>query len=331
MEGNSNTQNKIQVKNKTWVQESLTFGYYEFEISRQTINKKGHFEEIIFKRRFSEIEWLHNNLLKYASGCKIPNLPEKNFMTNLIKNDSLINQRKQQIESYLNYLNNHRFLSQHDFFIKFFSQGFEKERSDIQSKRSYFQSVKDYLGYSSQGGSKVMEYDEFYEKEKFSIQRLTNGVRETAKTIEDYKQVFWKKNSSITKIRELMEKIETFSEGNSQVNSKLYTDTNQNFLESMCKAQEEHITAINKIQEELETYLSEVELIEEIFKRLDIFRATEEIAPEERAERFSEFKQQLKYELDEFRKNIEGKITNIIKEFFDEKLRKSEQISKIGH
>ena len=138
---------KIQVKSYKWINESITFGYYEFEICKQS---EGKGEDVIFKRRFSEIEWLHNNLLKMCAGCKVYALPEKNFFTNtLLRNESIMIQRKDQIQKYLNYLNNHKFLSKNKHFIEFFSKKFETNRNDIQNNRSYFQSFKSLIGFNS--------------------------------------------------------------------------------------------------------------------------------------------------------------------------------------
>lgn len=136
--------NIIEVKKYNWVQESLTFGYYEFEI---TVHSD---KEETFRRRFSEIEWLHEGLLKYAPGCKISPLPEKNVMTNLFGSESVALQRKDLIQKYLNYINNHEFLSKCPYFKRFFEKNFDNEKSEIQSQRSIFGSIKNYFGLTSQ-------------------------------------------------------------------------------------------------------------------------------------------------------------------------------------
>lgn len=148
MDGKNDHTNKIKVRKYEWIDESLTFGYYAFEISK--ISDTYPITDNVYSRRFSEIEWLHSNLIKTAAGCKILSLPEKNLLINYRKNDSLIKDRRDQIELYLNYVNNHKFLSQNKFFKVFFdNEYFEKQKEEIQSKRSYIQSIKDYIGYSS--------------------------------------------------------------------------------------------------------------------------------------------------------------------------------------
>jgi hypothetical protein len=148
MDGKNDHTNKIKVRKYEWVSDSIPFGYYVFEISK--ISDTYPIVETVYTRRFSEIEWLHNNLLKSAAGCKIPYIPEKNLLVNYIKSDSVIKDRRDQIEAYLNYVNNHKFLSQNKFFKLFFdNHNFEKQKEEIQSKRSYIQSFKNYLGYSN--------------------------------------------------------------------------------------------------------------------------------------------------------------------------------------
>ena len=110
------------------------------------VKVKDFHKPITFKRRFSEIEWLHKNLIKSCVGCKIFSLPEKNFFTNtLLRNDMVIMQRKDQIQKYLNYVNNHKYLSKSEYFLQFISNSFELKKNEIQRKRSYFDSFKNYI------------------------------------------------------------------------------------------------------------------------------------------------------------------------------------------
>lgn len=48
--------------------------------------------------------------------------------------------------------------------------------------------------------NKVIKIDKDYQKEKFHIQRLASGVRETSKLINNYSNIITKKSSSLTRI-----------------------------------------------------------------------------------------------------------------------------------
>ena len=137
---------EIEVGGHTWIKETFTYGYYVFKIRKHPSTQKGGKEDE-YDRRFSEIEWLHNNLLRDAAGCKIPALPDKNILTNIVQSESVINLRKKQIENYLNYLNSHPYIKKNQYFLKFFSYNFDKEKEEIQIQRSYYQSFKDLIGY----------------------------------------------------------------------------------------------------------------------------------------------------------------------------------------
>lgn len=110
----------IKVVGFKWKQKMLIAGHYEFEI----VIKKKDYETTIF-RRFSEIEWLHEGLIKTNPGCRILPLPEKNMWCNLnINNSQELEKRQQSIETYLNYIHNHKYLCLNSYFIKFISQDF---------------------------------------------------------------------------------------------------------------------------------------------------------------------------------------------------------------
>lgn len=60
-------------------------------------------------RRFSDVEWLHTQLVGKFKGLMIPPLPEKAFVRN--KDDLFVEERRKQMESYLNVINKHSVLS----------------------------------------------------------------------------------------------------------------------------------------------------------------------------------------------------------------------------
>jgi hypothetical protein len=71
-------------------------------------------------RRFNDIQWLHENLLKANPGCKLPVPPEKNIWLKLVVGGKTqIEERIRLIETYLNELANHKVLRKDDSFRKF--------------------------------------------------------------------------------------------------------------------------------------------------------------------------------------------------------------------
>ena len=113
---------EIKVVGFKWKQKMLITGHYEFEIVVK--NKDKGTETKIF-RRFSDIEWLHKGLIKENPGCKILPLPEKSMWCNLnLNNNQELEKRQQSIETYLNYVGNHKYLSRNSYFRQFISQNY---------------------------------------------------------------------------------------------------------------------------------------------------------------------------------------------------------------
>ena len=111
---------EIKVVGFKWKQKMLITGHYEFEI---VVKNKGT-ETKIF-RRFSDIEWLHKGLIKENPGCKILPLPEKSMWCNLnLNNNQELEKRQQSIETYLNYVGNHKYLSRNSYFRQFTDQNY---------------------------------------------------------------------------------------------------------------------------------------------------------------------------------------------------------------
>ena len=69
-------------------------------------------------------------------------------------------------------------------------------------------------------------------------------------------------------------------------------------------------------------------MIEEIFIRLDKFRADETVSEDKKENIFEKFKDQLNYEVRLFKENVEGQLMSLIKNFYDEKFEFTEMISK---
>lgn len=69
------------------------------------------------------MEILHDGLIKLNPGCRIPNLPEKSIWCNLyLNNDNALEKRKNQIENYLTFIMNHKFLKNNSVFKIFLTE-----------------------------------------------------------------------------------------------------------------------------------------------------------------------------------------------------------------
>lgn len=61
-----------------------------------------------------------------------------------------------------------------------------------------------------------MKYDEFYEKEKFHIQRLAQGVREISKVIGNYKQIYKLRKTSLNQVMSCYKNIDDMLDKNNK-------------------------------------------------------------------------------------------------------------------
>ena len=71
-----------------------------------------------------------------------------------------------------------------------------------------------------------------------------------------------------------------------------------------------------------------MELIEQIFTRLDSIRVSQDYSKDEKKSIFYESKEMLKYEIDLFRSTIEGKLVELINKYLVEKTSRSELMIK---
>ena len=85
---------------------------------------------------------LHEGLIKYNPGSRIPQIPEKSIWCNTCVNiDQLLDKRKKQIEEYLNYINNHKYLNKNPIFLIFLSEDFEKYKNDQIKKEGIIEKI----------------------------------------------------------------------------------------------------------------------------------------------------------------------------------------------
>jgi hypothetical protein len=87
-------------------------------------------------------------LIKFNPGCRIPPIPEKSIWCNFyVNNDYSLEKRKKQIEDYLNYINNHRYLNQNPIFLIFLSDDFERYKTDYNNKSTIYDKLNSFKKY----------------------------------------------------------------------------------------------------------------------------------------------------------------------------------------
>lgn len=123
----------IEVSSFQLINENLVSGYYQFCIEAYYKNEGGN---KLVKRRYKEIEWLHNCLLKEELGCKILDFPEKDILANItLVNSSRIEDRKTNFSYLLKYILNHKYLSLNKNFEKFLTlDNLNVENEELNSK-----------------------------------------------------------------------------------------------------------------------------------------------------------------------------------------------------
>ena len=112
--------------------------YYLYTITTRAFGK-------IFtvKRRFSDMDWMHNQLLAKYKGFIIPARPEKKIIKNT--DEKFIEERRLQMEKYLNIIAKHPILGISQAFMIFTQAANEKlEREKIKAE-----ACEEYQGYSS--------------------------------------------------------------------------------------------------------------------------------------------------------------------------------------
>lgn len=219
----------IKVVGFKWKQKMLIAGHYEFEI----VIKKNDVQTTIF-RRFSEIEWLHEGLIKENPGCRILPLPEKNMWCNLnINNSQELEKRQQSIETYLNYIHDHKYLYLNSYYLQFISQNFSLSKAKNESNQtglfdsnkssepssgligtvygftSYLPSIPYFGSGKSQtkkrGNNNIDNNPENIElnKDKEKLERLLTGLKDLIENIKKHLEVNEKKIQAIGSLVDL--------------------------------------------------------------------------------------------------------------------------------
>jgi hypothetical protein len=182
----------------------LIAGHYEFEIIIKNLTKNS--ERTIY-RRFSDIEWLHEGLLKYNPGCRIPILPEKNLWANInVNNSQLLEKRRKHIEEYLNYINNHKYLRLNPNFQIFISNDFEKNKNEISHKgflekfSNISSIIPTMLKTHKMKGLSTIEDNKKLDKDRENLVRLLKATNELNLNMKEYVRINEEKTEAIKNI-----------------------------------------------------------------------------------------------------------------------------------
>ncbi len=94
-------------------------GYMLYKVNTTTNHPHFSFGNFSVMRRFSDLEWLHNQLSKLCPGCIIPALPEKQVMGKF--EEEFIHGRRRAMEKFINRVTKHADLSNARVIVPFLS------------------------------------------------------------------------------------------------------------------------------------------------------------------------------------------------------------------
>ncbi len=165
----------------------LITGHYEFEILLR-YSTDNIIEDKLIYRRYSDLEWLHNELLENNPGCKIIDITEKSFWTNIkANNNDLLENRKKLIDQYLNYINKHQYLSRNKSFKEFLSGNFSAETVKKKSLYDNLMTFTNQFPAMFQAkktiGVNIIEDDQALDKERENLVRLLNSTEKISNTM----------------------------------------------------------------------------------------------------------------------------------------------------
>lgn len=193
----------------------LITGHYQFQILIKYLSKNS--EKTIY-RRFSDIEWLHDGLLKYNPGSRIPNLPEKNIWANLsVNNDQILEKRRKHIEEYLNYISNHKFLNLNPNFEIFISENYDKSKGENNGSTFYEKmttmgsSITTIFKSQTMKGLTFIENNEKLDGDRENLVRLLKAIQELNINMKDYVKINEEKLDAIKNLMISNKNIESYS------------------------------------------------------------------------------------------------------------------------
>ena len=354
----------IVITNYEWKKSLIVAGHYEFII--KITDEEG--VERTITRRFSHIEKLQEGLIKYDPGCFIPAIPEKSIWYNIcVSNQSKAESRKQALEKYLNYIYNHKYLSENPVFKKFLSDDFPikgkgEDTQEIQAgnpsenpgvvnkviglaskSMSYFgifQGKSDKIS-----ASYVRKFGEGdYDSENEMFCRLSKGLSDILATMKKNIEINESKNISLNKFVQIAKGLrlsldddeiqESEREDRKKKEDKLKRELS--ILEKSCGQNNIYKNKLEPICNKIEEYYRYVNGILEIFARkrqhAEEFQKMMESNDEQlnaKKELIEKLNEEFKYELEEFHKNKEDTFNKIILEFYDSKLENAKNVKII--
>ncbi len=240
----------------------LIAGHYEFEILIKNYKSNNISEKTIF-RRYSDIEWLHEGLIKHNPGCRILNLPEKSFWANLnVNNIQLLEKRRKQIEEYLNYINSHNYLSINPYYLLFLSEEFDKNKNENIKKTSFYDkfvnltsSIPTVFKTPKMKGLSVIEGDDKLEKERQNLVRLLKAVVDLKKYMQEYIRINEEKTEAIKNLHFSAKNLNYFSlDYKKEINFSQDDEDERNSKSKMDKSISKNLDILNLFYEKNKTY-----------------------------------------------------------------------------
>jgi hypothetical protein len=340
-------------------------GHYLFKIK---INLSENTQQII-ERRFSQIESLYELLIKLNPGCRIPKLPEKSVWLNLaVNSENEVKKRQNEIEDFLNYVSQHKYLSQNPTFLKFISNdltdssSLKNNNDDKKTNKGIFSKVSSfsnslynyYLGNKKQDskqGFSIIKDNDTLNEERENFLRLSNGLKDIVKTLKEQIEINENKIKLLKKIYQISKKMNyngleyKESDNSFEVQMSFSENINENIPKEILEIRK-NIDLINKVFDEERNYedsfekdylknildfQTEVEEITDIFQRREIFckKNENDIIEEKDINFLKEFDEQLTYEIENFNRYRKGDLLIFLKDFYIKKYKHSEGIKQL--
>ena len=337
--------------NFEWKSEYLgLYGYYLFNITIENSDKT-----VLIKRRFSQIESLYELLITLNPGCRIPKFPEKSFWLNIaIHKEKEIENRKNEIEKFLNYVYQHHYLSKNPYFINFISDNLNESSNLKNSNKGFVSKITNYFWGNKKQDSKqsysIIEGNNFLNEERENFLRLSNGVKDIVKTLKEQIEINENKIKSLKKIYQISKRInynglEYKESDNFEVQMSFSENINEDIPKEILEIRK-NIDLINKVFDEERNYedsfekdylknildfQTEVEEITDIFQRREIFckKNENDIIEEKDINFLKEFDEQLTYEIENFNRYRKGDLLIFLKDFYIKKYKHSEGIKQL--
>ena len=323
----------IKVLAYVWKSKILVAGHYEFRIliSKKTRRSGKLISQRTIYRRYSDILLLYDGLIRYNPGCLIPSIPEKNFWANISLNSNtpMIEKRKEKIESYLNYIAKHKYLSHNPVFIIFISDDFERYKQKLSEglslyvllKSNFSQNYSRYMTYlkgqTQQNSYQNVEISDFrLKQEKTRIEKIAQGTANLIASIEAEINVYKRKIDGFGRLFEVGRivkdtnfRLEIDDLGEEFRNKKEIVRKDSENYGLILEVYKEYLKKIEDIEEKLITYK------DLLFAMLEIFSRKETLEFNLKREQNSDFNFQGKSTEME---DLENEVKRMQMQFYDE-------------